>query len=119
MRDPITSDTSFKWLDGSELPYDTTENSFSNWYSAGTNPASASSGQHCVYVQPSEYGRTCPAGGWVDPNSGSTTPCVAGGWTSRNCDDSMDRIVCDLSNGETGFSDPLSFPRKRFGDEIR
>ena len=98
MRDPITSDTSFKWLDGTDLPHDTTATSFSNWYSSYTNPSLASSGDHCVFVQHNRDGRTCPVGGWLDPNYMTTNTCVAGAWTSRDCDQSMDRVICDLSS---------------------
>ena len=42
MRDPITSDTSFKWLDGSVVPLEITEEDyqvdFENWYSSGGEP---------------------------------------------------------------------------------
>ena len=97
MRDPITSDTSFKWLDGSDLPHDTTEESFSNWYSSYTNPSPASSGDHCIAVMHNRDGRTCPAGGWYNPNYDQTQTCVTGAWASSSCDDSMDRVICDLS----------------------
>ena len=108
MRDPITSDTSFKWLDGSVVPLEITEEDyevdFENWYSSGGEPQAASSGQHCVTIVHNRDGRggnngNCPAARWYNPNYNRLVDCIDGAWDLARCTAKTDRFGCDLSPG--------------------
>ena len=97
-RDPLTSDTSFKWVDGSSVPAATTSaENFSNWYTDGS-PRDASSGKHCVLFLHNRDGQTPRAPyGWTDPESGWEGDYIRGAWQSHDCN-TRDRVVCDLSS---------------------